>query len=656
MKKLPYYLLFLIAFSYVSCSNESIEEIVADVEEEVEEEDNNEEEEEDTDITSDNPCDFDLLSIAANSTVTIDCLMDLEGKTINLPANVNFDFEGGDIFNGTLVFSGGYIDGRLLNFDLETQGDVMLKSPTFMFTASRWENIVQGQTTSDIALQNTAEFEKLMFRIKDMGGTTFKTDVFDAFFEITKVTSTTANQNFYASVEAVNIPSDFHLKMSDNTHLRTFTAESGIENGVILAVRDVDNVIVSGGNLYGDRDKRVYSPEDVGLEGTHLFHIHASRNITLDGINFINGSKGGLNVYSLGFSFNPDYIPTTKVTIKNCLFKNNRRMALAVTDGRDVTIEGNTFIDSGQPSANSDGGEVGYAINVEAYRRRDANGNLVENEKAFDIDIKNNTEINSRVGFVSVHIGQQVTVQNNTVSTRVVYSLASETKILNNTFVANSGSDEQFAIFAAGEGETVFDNEIAGNDISGYNVGIATDTKDVYVHDNEIRDCEIGLQMNDTFDSDFEGNTISANNFGIGLTNTACDNLNIMNNDITAQGFHIKFSNFNQKDDDLNNMINIEQNNFFTTKKVSFSTANGVIFKNNEVVGGIEIGNSSNISIINNQKIEPAASDGIRLYGTHENIVISNNNIAEPDASQYNCIKNNSENPAEITLASNSCN
>ncbi|MFD2562448.1 right-handed parallel beta-helix repeat-containing protein [Aquimarina rubra] len=658
MKKLPYCLLILLTFCYFSCSNESIEEIIAEEEEIIDEEDNNEEEEEeDTDIISDTPCDFDLSNLTANSTVVIDCLLDLEGQTINLPANVTFDFEGGDIFNGTLVFSGGYIDGRLLNSKLETQGDVLLKDPTFKFTASRWENIVQGQTTSDIALKNTAEFERLMYSIKEMGGTTFETNVFDAYFETTKVTSTTSNQNFYASVEAINVPSNFHLKMSDNTKLRQYPAESRIENGAILAIRDADNVTVSGGYLIGDRNDRIYAADDVGLYGTHLMHIHSGRNVTIDGVNFVEGSKGALAIYSIGFRFNPDYIPTYGINVINCTFKDIRRMGIALTDGSDILIEGNTFTNVGQPMSGSDGGEVGYAINIEAYRTRDANGVLMENERAFDILITRNTEINSRVGFTAATIGQDITVEDNDIETRCILSLASGTKIINNRFNASAVAGETFAIFAAGShSDTVFDNEISGNDISGYAIGIATDTNDINVFNNNITNGDIGLQLKDTSDSSFYNNTINVNQTGISATNTFVNNTTINDNTVTAGSFHLYLTGFNNSTETNGYTISLERNKFLNSKKVTINNANGITFRNNEVTGGIELGTSSNIDISSNTKIDPNDSDGIRLYGTHSSISITNNNILEPSgADRYNCINNNSDTPNAITLSGNTC-
>ncbi len=643
--------------SFFACSTENIEDVISEDEEVIEDEDDDQEEEEDDEIISDTLCDFDLSGLAANSTVTIDCLLDLEGQTINLPPNVTFDFDGGDIFNGTLIFSGGTIDGRLLNSKLGTEGNVNLKDPVFKFTATRWENIVQGQTTSDIALKNTAEFENLMIRIKEMGGTTFETNVFDAFFETTKVTSTTADQNFYASVEAINVPSDFHLKMSNSTNLRQFPAGSRIANGAVLAVRDSDNVTISGGNIIGDRNVREYAADDVGLYGTHLLHVHSGRNVTIDGVNFIEGSKGAIAIYSLGFRFNPDYVPTYGIKVINCSFTNIRRMGIALTDGSDILIEGNTFTNVGQPMSGSDGGEVGYAINIEAFRTRDDNGVLMENERAFDILITRNTEINSRVGFTAATIGQDITIDDNDIETRCIISLASGTKITNNRFNASAAASERFAIFAAGShSETVFDNEIANNSIVGYAIGIATDTNDINVHDNTITNGEIGIQLKDTSDSMFNNNIINVNGTGISATNTFVNNTSINENEVTAGGFHLFLTGFNNTTESNGYTISLERNKFLNSKKITINNANGITFKNNEVTGGIELGTSANIDISSNTKIDPNDSDGIRLYGSHSDVSITNNNILEPSgAERFDCINNNSDTPNAIVLSGNTC-
>lgn len=647
IERVTYVFVCLSTFMITSCANETIEEII--------QQDAKQEELMTKSVAS---CNFNLTNLASNATVTIDCIMDLDGKTIQLPANTTLKYNGGTLTNGTIVFNYGYIDGRLLNNDLKLRGGVKLLDPVFVFEASKWPNIVQGAVDGATALRNTAELENLIYRIKRMAATTFEMDVFDAYFETTKVTSTTTNQNFYASKEAINLPSGFHLKMSDNTHLRQYPAEEGIENGAIIAVRDVTNVRVTGGNFHGDRNERGYSANDVGLEGTHLFHIHSGRNIILDGVNFIEGSKGAIAIYSLGFSFNPDYKPTTGVQIKNCNFINIRRMGIALTDGRQIVIEGNTFTNTGQPMGGSDGGEVGYAINVEAFRTRNSSGVLMENERAFDITIRNNIERNSRVGFTAATIGQDITVEDNDIETRVILSLAAGTKIRNNTFTANASKPTNFAIFAAGShSDTVYDNEIYGNTISGYLIGIAVDTRDAEVYENTVKDSNIGIQIRRTINTNIHHNVLDVRDSGINASNTYADNVLVTYNTIASAKKHAYLHQLNHKPEYADYKIILEGNHFINDKKVSIYNAMGITLKSNTIEGGIEVGNAEKVSILNNSKIAPVNSDSVRLYGTHAGVSISGNIIMEPTgASRYQCINNTSTTPEGITIISNSCN
>ncbi len=650
MKNLNYSLFALVLCATISCSTENIEnpspdsgvDIIPDQPEN----------------TSTTPCDFDLSGITENSTLVVDCVLDLKGETISLPANVNLEFEGGDIIgDGTLIFAGGTIDGRLLSKALTLEGDVKLIDPTFKFYALRWD-IVEGNTTSDIALKNNAELERLLFFTKELGATTFEIGRFDAYFEVTKVTSTTSNQNFYPSLEAVNIPSDFHLKMSEDTHLRIFPAEAGKTGGAILAIRDQENIIVTGGTLHGDRDDRIYSPSDNGLEGSHLFTIRSGRNVILDGLAFVKGSKGSVNINSFGFSFNPDYNPTTGVVIKNCKFEDSRRMAIALTDGRNILIEGNTFINSGQPSTNSDGGEVGYAINIEPARTRNDNGELLEYQRVFDILIRKNIETGSRGGFITVTIGQDITVEDNDIGTRAVYSLVSDTKIINNRFKAAGSATESWAIFAAGgiSSETVFNNEVSGNSIEGYSIGVVTTTKDTDVYDNIISNCKSGIQIGGTINSLFYNNKINVSRNGFSATNTFNNNIIVRDNEVTSGSFHVYFTQLNNTDEHKNNTMLLENNSFLNLNKVVLSNANGVTFKNNDVLGGIEVGNAFNIEVSQNT-IKPNESDGVRLFGEHNTVSIVNNTISEPTgAARFVCINNDSDTPNGVTMTDNICN
>ncbi len=610
--------------------------------------------------TATNSCDFDISGVQKNETIVIDCILDLKGKTINLPENITLAFDKGDIINGTIIFaSGGKIAGELLNSKLALEGDVQLIDPVFKFFASRWD-IIEGTTTTEIALDNNKNLENLFTYIKRLGGTTFQIDKFDAFFEITRITP--PEVFFRASDEAINIPSNFTIRMTANTFFRVFPAEEDKKNGAIFAFNDVDNASLIGpGNLVGDRDTRAYSSGDVGETGSHLIHVRSGRNIKIDGVNFVDGSKGAITIYSQGFFSRPNtnYKPSTMVTIKNCLFKNIRRMAISVTDGREIFIEDNSFENTGQVSQSSDGGDVGYSINIEAARRRDDNGVLEELQKVFNVYVRRNTETNSRSGFITVNIGQFTTVEDNIVGTRISYKLANNTKILNNTLKADGIGLESWAIFASGTGETVFNNEVGNNTISGYKTGIVVASNEAYIHHNVVDNVAVGIQLSRANNPRIIDNKITRANKGITAMNTFVKNALIKGNNITTiDGFHMFFSSLNLENTTTQSyQLNVISNTFFNPQKITISNAYGVTFTENNLIGGIEIGNSTNIEVSENTKIQPDESDGIRIFGTNSNVRILNNIITKPTGNaRFECINNNSSNPNEITIINNSCN
>ncbi len=656
MKTFLFTLLFMTTM--MSCNKEElfVEPEVEVVEEDTDDTEDVDETETPTDVDTSALCDFTLDDVQPNSTVVINCVLDLGGSTVTLPENVTIVYEGGDIINGTINFSvGNVISGELLNSTLIMGGsNPQLKDPAFDFDPKRW-GIVEGVTTSDIAWENNKILQSLMFRVKDFGVTTFKMDEIDAYFEGSRPTP--PETNYYPHREAVNIPSDFNLVMTDNTHLRIQPATintNELDNGAIFSIRDEDNVTVTGGNLHGDRKVRYFSPNDNGLEGSHLFYIQAGKNITLDGIKFFDGSKGGLSISSIGFTNEPNYNQTRDIKVLNCEFKNIRRMSIALTDGINMLFEGNTFTDTAQPDANADGGEVGYAINIEAARVRDANGVLIEREKVTDIVIRGNTETGSRGGSISVHIGQNVTIEDNDLETQVAYTYTNGTKIINNRF-HGAQSTSNYAIFATGDGETVYNNEVSGNIIKNYNTGIILSSNDIDVHDNVISGGANGIQLSKAINSRVYNNDITASYAGISVSNTWLDNVEIKGNEISAGSLNMSFSHSNNKPEHASYTFTVTENILKTSKKVSFSNVNGITFSKNEVAG-IQIGNSSNLTIQENI-IKPSDFDGIRLYEGHTNISLLDNTIYEPTgADRFECINNSSTNPSEITDTGNTCN
>src|SRR5690606_18351042 len=136
------------------------------------------------------------------------------------------------------------------------------------------------------------------------------------------------------------------------------------------------------------------------------------KNVVLEGIKLIKGSTGGITVNSVGHSFEPIYDPSNNIVIRSCVFESNRSMSISITDGYNIDIDGNTFLNSGLPTSNSDGGVVGYAINLEPVRKRDSGTNeLIEYQKVYNVNIRNNKESQSNKGAVIVFIGQNIIIE-----------------------------------------------------------------------------------------------------------------------------------------------------------------------------------------------------------------------------------------------------
>ena len=658
----PMLFLFLITLTCLSCNNEELfveptadvvdPDVPVDTEDPVEDPDNTSDP-----VDTTLPCMFTLSTVQAGDTVIINCMMDLEGQTITLPANVTLVYEGGDIINGTLIFSeNNVISGELLNAGLSLGGATpLLKDTTFNFDPQRW-GIVEGETTSEIAQRNNNILEGMFIKVKNMGVSTFKIDKMDAYFEVSKVTSTTTNQNFYPELEAVNIPSDFNLEMTDNTILRVYPTEGKIAAS-LLAISQASNVTVTGGVLFGDRDLRTYSKANAE-EGSHLLTIRSGKNVVLDGITFTMGSVGGLNVNSYGFSFNPDYDPTNNIIVKNCLFKKVRMISFAITDGYNILVENNTFIDTAQPTQNSDGGVVGYAMDLEPVRDRDSNGELRFYQRVYDVTIRNNKEIGSRIGAFTIYAGDNIIIEDNELESVVGWSYASNSKVRNNTFLDTDNLNNTTAILASGSGETVFNNEISGNIIKGFKTGITAYTGKMKIYDNTIIDFVNGIFLNDIKNTQIYNNNIKssiANSRGITFQLTSADNILIENNQIDVKTLSLNFVGLNQGVGEENYNVTVDNNSFISNTSIcNFSDTKGVIIKNNESSGRFQLYNASNLNILNNT-ISSISSDGIILRGINNQINISSNIINFPE--NYSCINiYETTDINQILLFENSCN
>ncbi len=643
--------MMLLAFGLMvltlSCNNEEL--FVEVIEEEIvlpDDDNNDDNEDEVTQVDPTTPCDFTLDDVQPNATIIINCLMDLEGQTINLPANVTIVYEGGDIINGTLNFSEGtIIGGELLNSTLTLSGaNPQLKDPTFTFLPERW-GIVEGVVSDEVALNNKNVLRTIINQLKELGVYTFQIDKINAYF---KIDDNITNVHYQPAIE---IPSNFKLLMSNQTHLRV--QPYGHKLGALFVVSEKENVTIEGGNLYGDRDEHDYSDG-----GTHewpvLIGLSSVKNTVVRNVTIQDATGDAMAVGSKQHAWASDYDPTDNLLITGCKLIRSRRNNLSITDGRNIYVENNEFIDAGVHTSKSNGTAPGFAIDVEAVRGSHPSGPY---EIAEDIFIRNNVEKGSRVGGFTVHTGDRVTIEENQMENGISYSTSIGTVIRNNVLIAKSGSTANENGTGIGAGrfdvyEGNYDCVVSGNTIIGFQSGInATNTK-LEVSKNKVTDCKHGIQLGFLTHSEIFDNVVESSvqdSDGI-LSSAASQYLNevrIYDNEISVTRAPMIFVNQNKFNQDYNFYI---ENNNLISGGPNIESTYGVKLNNNIFNGRFRIENVVRADITNNEI--NASSDGIRIDNGCKDVNIFDNSIKASNR----CIWYNGSDLVNIVERNNSCN
>ncbi|MRT93446.1 right-handed parallel beta-helix repeat-containing protein [Ancylomarina sp. 16SWW S1-10-2] len=523
------------------------------------------------------PSDYDFSTLQAGDTLNITYTHDLGGESIAIPAGVVINYNQGKLIHGTLVFTQGEIASELFNKDLKIEGKPTLQENTYKFITENW-NITEGEINDATALVNKQVLENAIAEAKMYEAAIFEIDEIDAYFLVSM------DKNFIPSKDAaISIPSDITIQMSEKTHLRVqgnkYKAYS------LFGLRDVSNVTINGGNLYGDRDNHDYSPvvnPDGSIQYTHewgyLIDIVTGINIKVENVKLSDATGDGIFIQSIGFTYNNDYKPSNNITITGCTFDSNRRNNLSITDGYNMLVENNLFLNAGVDTQYSKGTAPKCAIDIEAYRQRNSSGDLVLYQVAKDITIRNNISKGSVVSSFLVAIGQDIIIENNTVEKNLGFSLANGVKIRNNTV---TGKDLSAAISGgvAKESLTTYGNEISGNIVSSSRQGIIVYNKGVKVFDNIISDCSTGISIKDMTDAEIYNNTITsrkANCYGIFVHVASVNNVEIKNNDIDVSYQSIAFINVNLEVGQLSNTVSVSGNEL-SGGKVSVSNSNGIV-------------------------------------------------------------------------------
>jgi parallel beta-helix repeat protein len=409
---------------------------------------------------------------------------------------------------------------------------------------------------------------------KALGYTTFEIDVMDAYFYT--ATNTAAADN------AINLPESFTLKMSANTHLRV--QPNNKKYTTLLAVYRVDNVTIDGGYLHGDRDEHDYSAGS--QEWGHCLRVGACDNVIIKNMNFVDAMGDGVDVHGYKFTYEIDYRTASNIQILNNTITRARRNGISVTDGYNILIDGNTFIDTGANTGGSTGTLPKDAIDIEPYQ---ANGLIYED--VYDVTISNNTESGSVGAAFEIFRGDRIIIEANTIASPIYCTRGSDNIIRNNTLTAVEAS--YFNTNGTGIGISVHPeagalantgNQCYGNTVTNFSTGLRVTSSYANVYNNTLNNNKTSLSIgtggsvitNTNINSNIISSPSRTDSDGLIVTNNAdLDNVNINYNTITAQrkGVQVVDINVGQSYQFyfIDNVINSGTTNYSNTFGINYS-------------------------------------------------------------------------------------
>ncbi len=572
------------------------------------------------------PCDYTLASIGANTSAVINCTIDLGNETVILADNVNLDFDGGQIINGTVKFSGGKIDGRLLNSKLKLEGEVTLKEDNFFFYPTRWA-ITQGKTSDALALANRENINRAIQQVKAIGGTIFNVGEIDAYFDV----RSNKVDRIYMTDRSITIPSNFHFKMSNSTFLRV--QPNNFPAYALLTTMLSTNTKISGGHLVGDRYEHDYRPivDIVGVQRNEhgwgfLLYVIGTHDSEIDNVTVSKATGDGVAFHGETLRQDDGTLiegarETKNVIIKNSTITDCRRNNISILDGRFITIDNCTITDcgkgvqavdrNGNKISSSAGTAPKYGIDMEAVRTRETNGDLRETALIENVTVKNSRFTGNEAGDIVLYTANSITIENNFFD-KWVANKASHTNIVrNNTFTARESG--LFAIsvnslIINGE-ELNYDYTIHDNTIVGYDVGIKVSGTGHEVARNNIKDCQIGIMLqSDLFNTNFHHNNISSTlgvSFGYKNFINAQNFGNVIISDetILVQNRPISLIDINDESTSPNIQISFKNSIFNNTSKnfkLHVRQGKNIKFEGIESNTVFEIFDSENIILLNN--------------------------------------------------------
>lgn len=597
-------------------------------------------------------CEFDLSSLSSDEILKIDCTIDLNGASVELPSNVVLEFNGGQIINGTLNFTGGKIAGELLNNTLLITGEAALVTDDFIFYKNRWD-IKEGQINDEDALSNKDNLELSINQVHMLGGTNFTIPQLDAFF---KVDLHHAGQGLVDN--SIEIPSNFNFLMSEATYLRV--QPNKLPWSILLCVYESENVIVKGGNLVGDRYIHDYE-EFIDTHGfprnTHEWHslltTAGSTNVKIENINISNSTSDGIVIgattefrYVEGSKFN------SNITVSGCKISASRRNNISITDGEYITIQNNLIADAGNGENTYDtNGDIiyssagvapKYGLDVEPYVTYGDHTyeSIVKHEWVEHVTILNNEFIDNNAGSIIGYSGSDIDIISNFSDHSIALNNVFNCNISENSLIAgvnganrigiSTGDYRRYTDFIGGNIEQyALNNNVKNNSIKGFYGGILVYGSESEISGNTLEDFAVGINIQKTEDTNiFENNLTSTKQNALGIIFAYYGNrIDVYHNDVNVDGRFFFVNDFNLDEKFSKNIGTFEVNVFENTLSSRLSglinNSRGLNINSNAISGSTVFKGVSNMEFKDNN-VDSDNYHGLTLDNCYTTIVTGN--------------------------------
>ena len=189
------------------------------------------------------------------------------------------------------------------------------------------------------------------------------------------------------TIQKINLRSDIKVILGSNAKL--IAISNGEKSYCILSLRGLNNVSITGGQLFGDR----YEHQGSEGEWGHGIGVFDSSNIILDGIKIFNCWGDGIYLGS-DHEWTQD-AGCSNIIIQNCELAGNRRNGLSIVSADYVTLKNCIFRDA-------NGTDPQFGVDIETNYESNPNQHIYLDNCTFYGNAKGSVLINSAANDVQI--------------------------------------------------------------------------------------------------------------------------------------------------------------------------------------------------------------------------------------------------------------